>query len=795
MSAITNQIFKPGRTIVMALVASLAACSQPPAAPDDAGNLAATPTVLPTSEVAIIPRPIAIEAGEGGFVLGPDTHILTVGDQAAARRVADELVSRLELAGGPALTVAHDAQAGSLVRLELDPERDFASESYALRVTTDGVDIVAADEAGLFYGMISFWQMATPWLDAADANAVRIPAMAISDGPAFAWRGVLLDSARHMQSVDYIKDFIDWMAVHKLNTLHWHLTDDQGWRIEINAYPRLTEIGAWRVPAGAAPAADIDPATGEPRLYGGYYTQDEVREIVAHASARHVTIVPEIDMPGHALAAVIAYPEVGVSDDLPDQVLADWGVYPYLFNVDEPTFTFIETVLDEVLDLFPSTYIHVGGDEAPKVQWLESEAVQARMAELGIADVDALQGYFTHRLDEYLTARGRRLVGWDEIVEGGLSANATVMSWRGLEGAEAAAAAGLDAVVAPGSNLYLDYRQSTLDSEPPGRGRVTALADVFNFRPFDGELDADVRAHALGFQANLWSEHIRTEARMSHMAFPRLAALAELSWSDTASTDFDDFLARLSPMMARYEGLGIAAADSAFRPAIHVAQASDAYAVSLSSQTGYGDIRYTTDGSDPTATAALYADAFSVVAGTEVRAATFDGARVLSGIAHGVVGPEALRYRNDNQLRTCGDALVLYLEDDAPLGGPRDYFQVDIMDPCWIWPDAPLAGMSAIRVGVGQVPYNFQLMADIDNVVVRPRLAGHDELLIHTQDCDGPVAVRLDLGPASEDHGVTRLTADLDTDEAVSDLCFVFHTGEMDPMWTLADVQLLETRP
>ena len=282
---------------------------------------------------------------------------------------------------------------------------------------------------------------------------------------------------------------------------------------------------------------------------------------------------------------------------------------------------------------------------------------------------------------------------------------------------------------------------------------------------------------------------------MSHMAFPRLAALAELAWSDTAATDFEDFLTRLSPMMARYDALGIEAADSAFRPVISFDRTGEGHAVTLTNQTGYGEIRYTLDGREPDAMSPAFGDAFSADAGQEVRAATFEGNRRLSASVGTVVGLENLRYRNDNGLRTCGDALVIYLEDDAPLDGPRDHFQVNIMDPCWIWPDAPLEGVTAIEVGVGQVPYNFQLMADIENVVVRPRLADHDELLVHAGDCDGPVAARLDLRPASGEHGVTHLAAPLDAGSDNADLCFVFHTGEMDPMWTIAGVRLLETRP
>ncbi|HTN27929.1 MAG TPA: family 20 glycosylhydrolase, partial [Burkholderiales bacterium] len=340
----------------------------------------------------------------------------------------------------------------------------------------------------------------------------------------------------------------------KLNVLQWHLTDDQAWRLEIKKYPKLTEVGAWRVPAGPAAAADIDPATKRPRLYGGFYTQEQVREIVAYAAARYVTIVPEIDVPGHASAAIAAYPQLGVTGQAA-AVPADWGIYPNLFNVEESTFAFLEDVLGEVLTLFPSEYIHTGGDEAVKNQWHDSPRVQSRMRELGVKDEHALQSYFVQRMEKYLNAHGRRAIGWDEILEGGLAPNASIMSWRGIEGAITAAASGHDAVLSPAPTLYLDNRP--LDWARPGRGPVVSLENVYRFDPAPAALTEPQRAHILGVQANLWTEHVRTEERAEYMIFPRAAAIAEVGWSPAAQIDWQSFSARMTAQLERYKSLGI----------------------------------------------------------------------------------------------------------------------------------------------------------------------------------------------------------------------------------------------
>ena len=514
----------------------------------------------------VIPAPAQVSPGSGTFLVRGGATIWIAHERAAAR-IAAYLADQMHTSRGLALGVRErraGVPPGSIV-LALDPGAPGASpESYELRVTPDQVEVHAGDPRGLFYGAVTLWQLlaAAPLRD----GALALAAMDIHDTPRFRWRGLMLDSARHFQSPQFILHYIDWMALHKLNVLGWHLTDDQGWRLEIKRYPRLTTVGAWRVPAGRAAQRDIDPKTGRPREYGGFYTQEQVRRIVAYAAARNVTIVPEIDLPAHTTAALIAYPTLAASPaDLPAAVPSDWGIYPHVCNLDEATFRFIEHVLDEVMALFPGEYLHVGGDEVVTDEWRDSPRVRARMQELNIRDVGAVQGYFEQRLGRYLAAHGRRLLGWDEIVQAGLGPEATVISWRGVAGALSAARAGHDAVLAPDPVLYLDHRQGTSPAEPPGRGPVESLKDVYAFNPVPAALAA-YPEHLLGMQASLWTEHVRTEERAAYMTWPRAAALAELAWSPPERIGWDDFLQRLPAEFERYRMLGVSFSEDVFAP-------------------------------------------------------------------------------------------------------------------------------------------------------------------------------------------------------------------------------------
>jgi hexosaminidase len=510
------------------------------------------------ARVPVIPQPeqVVLGMGEGSFTLSEHTTVLFragTEEEAAARYFAD-LVRE---SGGPRLQVqaAGKVRPAPAIILHLWEHEEGPREGYSLMVGPRGIELDATDPHGLFYGVVTLWELCTA--APARSGAVTLPELAIRDAPRFPWRGLMLDSARHFQSPEFILRYIDWMALHKLNVLSWHLTDDQGWRLEIKRYPRLTEVGAWRVPAGRAAQRDLDPATGRPRLYGGFYTQEDVRRIVAHAAARHVTVVPEIDLPGHVTAAIVAYPQLAARPDPPREVPADWGIYPNLLNADESTLRFIENVLDEVMALFPGKYIHIGGDEVVTQQWHDSREVQARIRALGLKDESQLHGYFTTRLGKYLREHGRVAVGWDEVLESGLPPDdVIVMSWRGVEGARRAAASGHYTVLSPDPTLYLDHRQGGSSAEPPGRGSVLTVEDIYRFDPLPGELAARAD-HVLGLQANLWTEHVRTEERAAYMTYPRAAALAEVAWSSASRLDWADFRERLHAQFARYSALRV----------------------------------------------------------------------------------------------------------------------------------------------------------------------------------------------------------------------------------------------
>ncbi|MFL5574376.1 MAG: beta-N-acetylhexosaminidase [Gemmatimonadaceae bacterium] len=515
--------------------------------------------------IAIVPAPASVTPRAGRFVLGTRTVIWADAPSAALGR---QLARWLEPATGYALAVRTGGRAPTSNAIVLRRDASLArlgAEGYALDVGRARVVARAPAAAGLFYAAQTMRQLLPPEIfrEAPVAGvAWTMPAASIEDRPRFAWRGGHLDVGRHFMPKEFVEKYIDLLALHKMNVFHWHLTEDQGWRLEIRKYPRLTEVGAWRGESLVG-RQQLQPDSarwtfdGEP--HGGYYTQADAREIVAYAKARFVTVVPEIEMPGHARAAIAAYPELGVTGQ-PVAVGTRWGVYDDVLNVDSTTLRFMQDVLGEVMEIFPGPYIHVGGDEAVKAQWKASPRVQARMTALGVADEHALQSWFLGQMDAFLTAHGRRLVGWDEILEGGpLAPGATVMSWRGTEGGVAAARAGHDVVMAPGSHTYFDHYQS-LDTiaEPIAIGGYLPLDTVYAFEPVPAALTPAEAAHVLGAQAQLWTEYMRDPKKVEYMAFPRLCAFAEVMWTPRARRDLADFRARLAAAhLARLRALDV----------------------------------------------------------------------------------------------------------------------------------------------------------------------------------------------------------------------------------------------
>jgi hexosaminidase len=717
-------------------------------------------TAAPGPSPDVIPRPLTVAARPGVFVVGTALTLIVPGTDPQARATAAALRDLLA-SGRPALLPLNirvgAAQDGALnLRRVADPA--LGPEGYRLSVTPQRIELAANGPAGWLYGGITLWQL----VHEAGSGPAVVDAQLIEDHPRLPWRGLMLDSARHFQSPAFIARLIDWMALHKLNVLHWHLTDDQGWRIQILKYPKLTSVGAWRIPAGST------------HTYGGFYSQAQIRGLVARAARRNITVVPEIDVPGHASAAIASYPALGVRPDEVRAVPADWGVFQNVFAPTAASCSFLEDVLTEVLALFPSPYVHLGGDEVP--------AARGRPA----VDVHAC-------LARFVTAHGRRVVGWDETLTPELPRSAVVMSWRGVAGARAASFQGNDTVVAPDPQLYFDHRSGLAAWEPPGRLAPISLRDVYEFEPLAADLSAAQRTHVLGLQGNVWTEHVRTEDRVAAMAFPRLAALAEVGWSEPAARNWPEFERRMAVQVRRYRQLGLPFDESLFGVDARVDYASDASSatVTLSHQADVGDVRYTTDGTTPDAHSSRYGGPFKITPGAVIGAATFANDAALSRVFRWRTFPGLGGRRSSVELTLCSAAVPLALEDDAPEQGPRAVFAVDIENPCWIWKRADLAAVSSLVAAVGQVPFNFQIGADRERMRFAPPTTAAGELLVHLDTCDGTLYARLPLAPARPSNQVTVLPAHpVARVPGVHDLCLQFAQRGPDPLWVLDWLEL-----
>ena len=508
------------------------------------------------TEITLFPQPRQLERKSGSFTINQHTRIF-----AEDAELGDMLAAYLRPATGFGLPVQAldgellpDAQNAILL---VRSEAVLGAEHYALNVESGRVIISAAHGGGFLHGMQTLRQLLSPQIlsDEKVADVTwTLPCVQINDSPAFGWRGLHLDVGRHMFPLAFIKKFIDMLAFYKFNIFHWHLTEDQGWRIEIKKYPRLTEIGAHR--AESVVACTRDQYDGVP--HGGYYTQEEVREVVAYAAERGITVMPEIELPGHGVAALASYPQLGCVGE-GYEVRRNWGIAEDIFCAGkDEVFTFLKDVLSEVLELFPSKYIHIGGDEAPKARWEACPACQDRIKAEGLADEHELQSWFIRQIEAWLNDRGRNLVGWDEILEGGLAPKATVMTWRGSDGGIAAANAGHDVIMTPNTYCYLDYYQSEdTDSEPPAISAILPLKQVWQYEVVPKQIAADKRQHILGGQGNIWTEYMPQSDHVEYMVFPRAIAIADVLWHHPEQRDYDALVARLRRHLPALDIMGV----------------------------------------------------------------------------------------------------------------------------------------------------------------------------------------------------------------------------------------------
>ena len=571
----------------------------------------------PTQQIPLIPKPASMAWSNGTFAITSKTKIIAQKKEFISD--AEAFNDLLERTAGFKFTVSRGMDMKNAIVLKEDAS--LSHEAYTLRIDKDQVTI-SGNGAGVWYGLLTVLQL----IPAGSKLPFTIPCGEIQDAPRYQWRGMHLDVCRHFFPVEFIKRYIDYLSMYKMNTFHWHLTEDQGWRIEIKKYPKLTEIGAWRNGSMIGPysAQQFDSVR-----YGGYYTQDQVREIVAYAAKRHVTVVPEIEMPGHSTAALAAYPWLSCTGG-PFEVGKAWGVYEDVYCAKDSTFGFLEDVLEEVMPLFSGKYIHIGGDESPKTRWKECPQCQAVIKKEGLKDEHELQSYFIQRIEKFVNSKGKQIIGWDEILEGGLAPNAAVMSWRGTEGGIAAAKQKHKVVMSPYSHCYFDFYQGTPAYEPLAIGGYTPIETVYSYQPTPDTLNADEQQYILGAQGNVWTEYMVSTDQVQYMALPRMAALAEVVWSPKEQRDYEDFRPRLLNHFKTLDRLGVNYSKAIYEVKLTVkpAVSGNGLTVGLSSAFDSTGLRYTLDGSEPTVASPQYKGPIPLTRTTALKAAYFDGGTI-----------------------------------------------------------------------------------------------------------------------------------------------------------------------
>lgn len=588
-------------------------------------------------KTSLVPLPVEMKLQTGHFRLKPDARITWSGGAGAAI-TSGQLAAMLQPATGYHLATAGGTDGD--IRLLIDATTTWKKEEYLLEVRRKSITLTAGTAEGLFRGTQTLMQLLPPEIcsdDPAGNVKWRIPCVRITDYPRFGWRGMHLDVSRHFFDKEFVKKYIDILAMHKINVFHWHLVDDQGWRIEIKKYPKLTEVGAWRVDREEMPWDSREPQQpGEKATYGGFYTQDDIREIVDYAAERYITVVPEIEMPAHVGSALAACPEYSCTDG--PFTVPPGGVWPitdiYCAGKDE-TFAFLEDVLTEVMDLFPSEYIHIGGDEADKKEWKRCPDCQTRIRTEGLKDEHELQSYFIRRIERFLVDNGRKLIGWDEILQGGLAPEATVMSWQGFEGGIKAATSGHRAVMAPVSHCYFNVYQGDPATEPESfRGQLT-LRKVYSFEPVPAELSTEESDFIIGAQGCLWTEYITDGTTAEYMILPRLTALSEVVWTPAGERSWKGFNHRLTKMMKRFDEAGFNYSRGSCRVDMSASfdEGSNSILLEMISEQPSPEIRYTTDGTDPQADSPRYRKALKMDESATVRAAIFDNGKMIGSIS------------------------------------------------------------------------------------------------------------------------------------------------------------------
>lgn len=573
----------------------------------------------------IIPQPMRVDSRAGAFKLQADTRIYIPSNQpdwnlaAQYFMVLAQSSTGYQLVSQPFTTEIREPRSNSIYFLPDD--KIAAAEGYTLEVKPNAILIRAKTAAGAFYAVQTLRQLFPPAFNSAKPVSGTIwsaPATLVEDAPRFSYRGLHLDVSRHFFPVAFVKKYIDVLAMHKLNTFHWHLTDDQGWRIEIKKYPKLQTVAACRKETLVGHAGDV-PEVYDGKPYCGYYTQEEVKDVVDYARRRFVTIIPEIEMPGHAQAALAAYPELGCTGG-PYATATTWGVFGDVFCAgNEQTFAFLDDVISEVSALFPGPYIHVGGDECPKDSWKACPKCQKRMKDNQLANEHELQSYFIGRAEKMVEKHGKKIIGWDEILEGGLAPNATVMSWRGIEGGIAAARQHHNVVMTPTSDVYFDYYQSDPATEPLAIGGYLPLEKVYNFEPIPDSLNVEEAKYILGTQGNIWAEYLPEPKDVEYMVYPRASALAEVAWTAKDKKNWPDFVQRLKTHFARLDALSVNYAKSFYDVSASFASGK----VNLKTLDPNLKVRYTTNGQAPTASSTVYTAPFAITKNTTVKAAAF----------------------------------------------------------------------------------------------------------------------------------------------------------------------------